>query len=82
MSRTVKVADVNIVLPKDAKNQDDFIGLWLKAQNKAITKAYDEFIFTDYSSDEIDQKIDEYTLKIYKQLKHGGHNVYRRELET
>ena len=69
MSRTVKVADVNIVLPEDAKNQDDFIGLWLKAQNKAITKAHDELIFTDYSSDEIDQKIDEYTLEIYKQLK-------------
>ena len=58
MSRTVKVADVNIVLPEDAKNQDDFIGLWLKAKNKAITKAHDELIFTDYSSDEIDQKID------------------------
>ena len=42
MSRTVKVADVNIVLPEDAKNQDDFIGLWLKAQNKAIRRDQDE----------------------------------------
>ena len=71
-----------IYLPQGLDNQDEFIGLWLKAQSKAITKVHDEFIFKDYTIDEIDEKIDEYTLKIYRQLKNGGNNVYRRELET
>ena len=82
MSRVVQVKNTKILLPKDEKNQDIFIGLWLKAQSKAITKVKDEFIFKNYSTDEIDDKIDEYTLKFYRQLKYGGHNVYRRELET
>ena len=71
-----------IYLPQGLDNQDEFIGLWLKAQNKAITKVQDEFIFHDYSPDEIDDKIDEYTLKFYRQIKNGGEYVYRRELET
>ena len=82
MSRVVQVKNTKILLPEDEKNQDIFIGLWLKAQNKAITKVKDEFIFKNYSTDEIDDKIDEYTLKFYRQIKYGGHNVYRRELET
>ena len=82
MSRVVQVKNTKILLPKDEKNQDIFIGLWLKAQSKAITKVKDEFIFKNYSTDEIDDKIDEYTLKFYRQIKYGGHNVYRRELET
>ena len=82
MSRVVQVNNQKILLPEDENNQDKFIGLWLKAQNKAITKVNDEFIFKNYTTDEIDEKIDEYTLKFYKQLKYGGHNVYRRELET
>ena len=71
-----------IYLPQGLDNQDEFIGLWLKAQNKAITKVQDEFIFHNYSPDEIDDKIDEYTLKFYRQIKNGGEYVYRRELET
>ena len=82
MSRVVKVNNQKILLPEDENNQDKFIGLWLKAQSKAITKVHDEFIFKDYTIDEIDEKIDEYTLKIYRQLKNGGNNLYRRELET
>ena len=82
MSRVVQVNNQKILLPEDENNQDKFIGLWLKAQNKAITKVNDEFIFKDYTTDEIDEKIDEYTLKIYRQLKYGGNDVYRRELET
>ena len=82
MSRVVQVNNQKILLPEDENNQDKFIGLWLKSQSKAITKVHDEFIFKDYTIDEIDEKIDEYTLKIYRQLKNGGNNVYRRELET
>ena len=82
MSRVVQVRNTKILLPEDEINQDVFIGLWLKAQNKAITKVQDEFIFHDYSPDEIDDKIDEYTLKFYRQIKNGGEYVYRRELET
>ena len=82
MSRVVQVNNQKILLPEDENNQDKFIGLWLKAQSKAITKVKDEFIFKDYTTDEIDEKIDEYTLKIYIQLKYGGNHVYRRELET
>ena len=82
MSRVVKVNNQKILLPEYENNQDKFIGLWLKAQNKAITKVQDEFIFHDYSPDEIDDKIDEYTLKFYRQIKNGGEYVYRRELET
>tara|TARA_R100001440_G_scaffold6078_6_gene12669 strand:+ start:1093 stop:1341 length:249 start_codon:yes stop_codon:yes gene_type:complete len=82
MSRVVQVNNQKILLPEDENNQDKFIGLWLKAQSKAITKVKDEFIFKDYTTNEIDEKIDEYTLKIYRQLRYGGNNVYRRELET
>ena len=82
MSRVVQVRNTKILLPEDETNQDVFIGLWLKAQNKAITKVKDEFILHDYSLDEIDDKIDEYTLKFYRQIKNGGEYVYRRELET
>ena len=71
-----------IYLPQGYKNQDEFIGLWLKAQAKAVTKATDEFIFKSYSKDEFDDRIDELTYEIYKQLRNGGNNVYRRELET
>jgi len=45
------------------------MGLWLKAQNKAIAKVQDEFIFNEYSPDEFDLKVDEYTVKYYKQFK-------------
>ena len=82
MSRVVQVNNQKILLPEDENNQDKFIGLWLKAQSKAITKVHDEIIFKDYTIDEKKKKIDEYTLKIYRQLRYGGNNVYRRELET
>ena len=51
MSRVVQVKNTKILLPEDEKNQDIFIGLWLKAQSKAITKVKDEFIFKNYSTD-------------------------------
>ena len=83
MSLVVEISkNKKIFLPPDYKNQDEFIGLWLKAQSKAITKVTDEFIFKTYSQEEFDDKVDELTYKIYKQLRNGGNNVYRRELET
>ena len=39
-------------------------------------------IIHDYSQEEFDDKVDEVTYTIYKQLRNGGNNVYRRELET
>ena len=82
MSRVVQLRNTKILLPEDETNQDDFIGLWLKAQEKAVTKAKDLFIFSKYSKQEFDDKVDELTYQIYKQLRNGGNNVYRRELET
>ena len=83
MSLVVEISKkTKIYLPTDLKNQDEFIGLWLKAQQKAITKVTDEFIFKSYSQEEFDDKVDELTYKIYKQFRNGGNNVYRRELET
>ena len=72
-----------IILPKNRNNQDKFMGLWLQAQQKAIRKVIDEFIIRSYSQEQFDQRVDEVTYDIYKQLKNGGNsNVYRRELET
>ena len=72
-----------IILPKNRNNQDKFMGLWLQAQQKAIRKVIDEFITRSYSQEQFDQRVDEVTYDIYKQLKNGGNsNVYRRELET
>ena len=71
-----------IYLPKGYQNQDHFIGLWLQAQEKAITKVKDEFIFKTYSDTEFDDRVDVVTYEIYKTLRNGGNNVYRRELET
>jgi ferritin-like protein len=83
MSLVIQISkNKKIILPPDPKNQDEFIGLWLKAQQKAITKVTDEFIFKTYSQEEFDDKIDEVTYTIYKQLRNGGNNVYRRELKT
>lgn len=82
MSRAVKVCSTTIIIPEDEHNQDKFIGLWLQAQEKAITKVYYEFSRSDYTEDEIDEKIDEYTLEFYRQKKLGGHDVYRRKLKT
>jgi len=83
MSLVVEISkNKKIFLPSDYKNQDEFIGLWLQAQSKAITKVKDEFILKTYSQEEFDDKVDEVTYTIYKQLRNGGNNVYRRELET
>ena len=83
MSLVVEISkNKKIFLPSDYKNQDKFIGLWLQAQSKAITKVTDEFILKTYSQEEFDDKVDEVTYTIYKQLRNGGNNVYRRELET
>ena len=71
-----------IYLPKNFKNQDELIGLWLQAQSKAITKVTDEFILKSYSQAEFDDRVDVVTYEIYKTLRNGGNNVYRRELET
>tara|TARA_R100000697_G_scaffold40451_1_gene52765 strand:- start:425 stop:676 length:252 start_codon:yes stop_codon:yes gene_type:complete len=83
MSLVVEISkNKKIYLPSDLNNQDEFIGLWLQAQSKAITKVTDEFILKTYSQEEFDDKVDEVTYTIYKQLRNGGNNVYRRELET
>ena len=83
MSHVVKVHNHTFLVPKDPKEADQFIGCWVKAQNKAITKVTDEFLTNnDFSEDDFDLKVDEYTVKFYKQLKNGGKDVYRRELET
>ena len=71
-----------IYLPKNLKNQDELIGLWLQAQSKAITKVTDEFILKSYSHAEFEDRVDIVTYEIYKTLRNGGNNVYRRELET
>ena len=71
-----------IYLPKNFKNQDELIGLWLQAQSKAITKVTDEFILKSYSQAEFENRVDVVTYEIYKTLRNGGNNVYRRELET
>lgn len=65
----VEVNKLKIVIPEDGETADWFMGLWLKAQNKAIAKVQDEFIFNEYSPDEFDLKVDEYTVKYYKQFK-------------
>ena len=66
-----------IILPKNRNNQDKFMGLWLQAQQKAIRKVIDEFIIRSYSQEQFDQRVDEVTYDIYKQLKNGGNsNVY------
>jgi hypothetical protein len=83
MSLVIEISkNKKIFLPSGYKNQDEFIGLWLQAQSKAITKVSDEFILKTYSQEEFDDRVDEITYKIYKQLRNGGNNVYRRELET
>ena len=72
MSLVIEISkNKKIILPPDYKNQDEFIGLWLKAQSKAITKVTDEFIFKTYSQEEFDDKVDEVTYTIYKQLRNG-----------
>ena len=59
------------------------MGVWIKAQNKAITKVTDLFLKdNDFSEEDFDLKVDEYTVKFYRQIKNGGNDVYRRELET
>ena len=71
-----------IYLSKNLNNQDQLIGLWLQAQSKAITKVTDEFILKSYSQAEFEDRVDIVTYEIYKTLRNGGNNVYRRELET
>ena len=61
---------------KNPKEADSFMGMWVKAQNKAITKVTDEFLNNDFSEDDFDLKVDEYTVKFYNQMKNGGNNVY------
>ena len=83
MSLVVEIGNgKKIYLSSNKNNQDKFIGLWLQAQQKAITKVIDEFISKDYSEQEFDDRVDAVTYEIYKQLRNGGNNVYRRELET
>mgnify|MGYP003128815500 CR=1 FL=1 len=83
MSLVVEIGNgKKIYLSANKNNQDKFIGLWLQAQQKAITKVIDEFISKDYSEQEFDDRVDAVTYEIYKQLRNGGNNVYRRELET
>jgi|TARA_R100001440_G_scaffold35687_1_gene54732 hypothetical protein len=48
------------------------MGEWLNAQTLAIAKVQDDWLFKDYTSDEFDFKVNEYTLKYYRQNKNGG----------
>ena len=83
MSLVVEIGNgKKIYLSSNKNNQDKFIGLWLQAQQKAIKKVLDEFISKDYSEQEFNDRVDAVTYEIYKQLRNGGNNVYRRELET
>ena len=83
MSHVVKVHNQTFIVPKDPKEADLFMGTWIKAQNKAITKVTDIFLKdNDFSEEDFDLKVDEYTVKYYRQMKNGGNDVYRRELET
>ena len=83
MSRVVKVNNQTFIVPKDPKQADLFMGVWIKAQNKAITKVTDLFLKdNDFSEEDFDLKVDEYTVKYNRQIKNGGNDVYRRELET
>tara|TARA_B100000886_G_C20271738_1_gene427343 strand:+ start:60 stop:284 length:225 start_codon:yes stop_codon:yes gene_type:complete len=65
----VEVSNLKVIVPEDGETADWFIGLWVKAQNKAIAKVQDEFIFFDYTPDEFDFHVDKYTVEYYKQLK-------------
>lgn len=72
MSLVVQVNQNKILLPKDSHAQDIFMGEWLNAQTLAIAKVQDDWLFKDYTSDEFDFKVNEYTLKYYRQNKNGG----------
>ena len=71
-----------IYLPKGYQNQDHFIGLWLQAQEKAITKVKDEFIFKTYSDTEFDDRVDVVTYEIIGRLNMEAKYVYRRKFKT
>ena len=67
----IKFYDKLIVIPKDKKGQDKFIGLWRRSQEKAINiLKYD----LDYIKN-VDLEVDKKTYEIYRKL--GGYNVYR-----
>ncbi len=72
MSLVVQVNQNKILLPKDPHDQDKFMGKWLEAQTLAVAKVQDEWLFEDYTSDDFDFKVNEYTLKYYRQIKNGG----------
>ena len=65
----VEVSNLKVIVPEDAETADWFIGLWIKAQNKAIAKVQDEYIFFEYTPDVFDFQVDKYTVEYYKQLK-------------
>ena len=72
MSLVVQVNQNKILLPKDTHDQDRFIGKWHRAQTLAIAKVQDDWLFKEYTPEEFDFKVNEYTLKYYRQNKNGG----------
>ena len=56
-------------LEEDVELEEEYIEEEAEATDEGMS--YDE-----------DDKVDEVTYTIYKQLRNGGNNVYRRELET
>jgi len=62
MSRVVKVHNHTFIVPKNPKEADAFMGAWIKAQNKAITKVTDIFLKdNDFSEEDFDLKVDEWS---------------------
>ena len=83
MSHVVKVHNQKFILPKNPNQADKFMGIWVEAQNQAISKVTHLFLKdNDLSEHDFDLKVDEYTVKFYKQMTNGGTNVYRRKLKT
>ena len=55
----------NIFIPENSFKQDEFIGLWRKAQKKAIKMLMYDF---DYIKD-VGKEVDELTIQYYLEMK-------------
>ena len=60
----------NIFIPKNSFKQDEFIGLWRKAQEKAINMLRYDFDFIK----NVDEEVDRLTIQYYLEMK-GRKNV-------
>ena len=55
----------NIFIPKNSFKQDEFIGLWRKAQEKAINILRYDFDFIK----DVGKEVDELTIQYYLEMK-------------